>query len=94
MSIMALDCAGSSIALTAQPLRVVHLLEHEGNVQTRLARKAFAAAIHAMLSHERQRIGEQIEGDGQTSPRRPHHRFVALECVAMFVEYGCFHLRH
>ena len=53
--------------------------------------QAFAAAIHAVLSHERERIGQQIERDGETSARRPHHRFVALERVAVLVEDGCFH---
>ena len=41
-----------------------------------------------MLPDERERVGEQIERDGQTAARRAHHRLVVFERVAMLVEDG------
>ena len=47
-----------------------------------------ALAIHAVLSHHRERVGQQIERHRQPPLRRSHHRLVNLERVAMLVECG------
>ena len=52
----------------------------------RLAGKALAAAVDAVLADQRQRVGEQIERDRQPAARAAHHRFVVLERVAVLVE--------
>src|SRR5204863_2115990 len=70
-----------------QLLGVVELFEHEPDVHSRFAGKALAAAVHPVLAHERERIGEQIERDRQAPTRGPHHRFVTLERVAVLIEY-------
>ena len=54
-----------------QLLGVVQLFEHERDVHLRLAGKALAAAVDAVLADQRERVGQQIEGDRQTAARRP-----------------------
>ena len=71
-----------------QLFRIVELLEHERDVHLRLAWKPIAAAVNAVLSHQRERVGEKIEGHRQPPARRAHHRFVVLQRVAMLCEYG------
>jgi len=68
-------------------LGIAEVFEYQRDVHLGLAGKAFAAAIDAVLSDERQGISQEIEGHREPSTRRTHHRFVMLECVAMFVEY-------
>src|SRR5262245_51875394 len=69
-----------------QLLRIVELLEHQRDVEPGLAGKAIAAAVDAVLADERQRIGEEIERDGQAAARGAHHRLVQLEGVAVLLE--------
>ena len=52
-----------------QLLGVVQLLENQRDVHLRFSRKPFATAVHAVLTHERERIGEQIERDRQPAAR-------------------------
>jgi len=40
-----------------------------------------------VLPDEGQGISQEIESHGEPPTRRTHHRFVMLECVAMFIEY-------
>ena len=68
-------------------LGIAEVFEYQRDVHLGLAGKAFAAAIDAVLSDERQGISQEIEGHGEPATRRTHHRFVTFECVAMFVEY-------
>jgi len=67
-------------------LDVVELLEHERDVHLRPPGKTFASAVDAVLPDQRERIGDQIHGHGETAARAAHHRLVLLERVAMFVE--------
>src|SRR5262249_11374453 len=67
-------------------LRVLEVLEDERDVHLRLAGKAIAAAVDAVLADERHRVGDEVERDGEAAPRRTHHRFVALERLLMLVE--------
>ena len=53
-----------------QLLRVVELLEHERDVHLRLAGKSLAPAVDAVLTDERERVGQQIERDGEPPARR------------------------
>ena len=48
--------------------------------------KSLAAAVDAVLADQRERIGQQIERDGEPAARRPHHRLVVFERVAVLVE--------
>src|SRR5437660_1153843 len=66
--------------------RVVELLEHERDVHLRFSRKPIAPAVDAVLADEGQRIGEEIERDGEPSARGAHHRLVCFQRVAMLVE--------
>ena len=50
--------------------------------------ETFAAAVDAVLADQRERVGEQIERDGEPPARRAHHRFVVLERVVVLVEDG------
>jgi hypothetical protein len=68
-------------------LGIAKVFEYERDVHLGLAGNPFAAAIDAVLPDQRQGISQEIEGHGEPSTRRTHHRFVMLECVAMFVEY-------
>lgn len=67
--------------------RIVELLDHQRDVHSRPAWKAFAAAIHPVLTDQRERVGQQIERDGKPPARASHHRLVVLESVPMFVEH-------
>ena len=69
-----------------QLLGVVQLLEDHGNVQLRLAGNTLAAAVNGMLADERQRIGDEIECDGEAPACRPHHGLVDFERVTMLLE--------
>ena len=69
-----------------QLLRIVQMLEHERDVHSRPAGKPVALAVDAVLPHQRERIGEQIEGDGEPPAGASHHRLVVLEGVAVLVE--------
>src|SRR5467141_2469425 len=66
-----------------QLLGVGELLEDERDVHLRLAGKPLAPAIDAVLSYEREGVGEQIQRDGEPPTRGTHHRLVAFERVAM-----------
>ena len=66
--------------------RIVELLEHQRDVHARPSRKPFALTVHAVLAHQRERVGEQVERDGEPPSRASHHRLVALERVAVLVE--------
>src|SRR5712691_5762147 len=68
-----------------QLLGVGELLEDERDVHLRLAGKPLAPAIDAVLSHEREGVGEQIQRDGEPPTRGTHHRLVAFERVAMLI---------
>src|SRR5438270_8701111 len=70
-----------------QLLRIVEAFEHERDVHFRLARKSLASTVDAVLTHERERVGQEIERNGEASAGGAHHRLVRLERVAMFVEY-------
>src|SRR5690349_1453804 len=76
-----------------QLLGVVELFEHEGDVEAGLTRKAVAAAVHAVLTDERHRVGHEIERDGDAAPGRSHHRLVPFDHAAMFLEGGAHDLR-
>ena len=71
-----------------QLLRVADLLEHERDIQRRPARDARALAVDAVLADHRQRVGQQVERHRQPPARRPHHRLVDFERVAVLVEGG------
>jgi hypothetical protein len=66
---------------------VAQLFEDQRDVHLGLAGKPFATAIDAVLPDKRQGISQEIESHGEPPTRQTHHRFVMLECVAMFVEY-------
>ena len=67
-------------------LRVANLFDDEGNIKRGLARHSRALAVHRVLSHHRQRVGEQIQRDRDSAFGGPHHRFMDFERVAMLVE--------
>ena len=69
-----------------QLLGIFHLLEHHRNVHFGRARKPFATAVDAMLTNQRERVGQQVQGDGESAARTAHHRFVDLERIPVFVE--------
>ena len=70
---------------------IANLLEHQRDVQGWLARMPRTLAVDAMLANGRERIGQEIESDGELATRRAHHRLVNLELIAMFVEDGHGH---
>jgi hypothetical protein len=69
-----------------QLLGVIELFEDERNIHFRLARKTLAAAVNAVLPDERERIGQQVERDGEPAAGGAHHRFVALERIVVLIE--------
>jgi hypothetical protein len=69
-----------------QLLRIVEMFEDQGNVHFRLTDEPIAPAIDAVLADERERIGQQIERDGQTAAGGAHHRLVHFERVVVFLE--------
>src|SRR6202790_3678645 len=69
-------------------LRVVELLENQRDIHPRLPGKPLAGAVHPVLTHEGERVGQQIERDGQSSSRASHHGLVAFQRVAMLLEDG------
>ena len=70
-----------------QLFRIVELLEDERDVHLRLTGESFAAAVDAVLADERQRIGQQIDRDGEPPAITPHHRLVHFQRVAVLIEH-------
>ena len=50
-----------------------------------------ALAVHAVLSHHRERVGQQVHRHGQPAAIAAHHGLVLLELVVMFIEDRLFH---
>src|ERR1700687_1398850 len=69
-------------------LRVVELLENQGDIHPRLPGKPLAPAVHSVLTDERERVGQQVERDGQSSARASHHGLMMFQRIAMLVEDG------
>src|ERR1022692_830493 len=57
------------------------------DIHRRLAGRAGALAVDAVLSHEHQRVGEDIERDGEPAARHPHHELMLFQFfAALFVD--------
>ena len=65
---------------------IVELFEHERDVHPRPPRKPIALTVDAVLADQGERVGEQIERDGEAAAGRAHHRFMVFKRVVVFFE--------
>ena len=63
-----------------------HAAEDGLEVERGLAGVARGGAVDAVLADEDERVGEQVEGDGEASAFGAHHELVAFELRAFFIK--------
>jgi hypothetical protein len=70
-----------------QILRVHNGFRNDLNVHRRFSRLACTLAVNAVLADQHQRVGENVQRDGQAASRNTHHKFVLFEFLAPFFKY-------
>lgn len=69
-----------------QRFRVADFAGDDLNVHHRFFGIAGGVAIHSVLSDQDERVGQQVECDGQASAMRAHHRFEMFQFFLVFFE--------